>query len=124
MRSFTSFIHLSLPAHMLIICCLFINLSRITSLPTFERPLKVAYLHYTLQLGGVERHLLNILKSIDQTRIEAHVMMIRSNTSYEILNDISPYAEVSYFPASHLLKNGSVVRDFEGFNSLVAYLNK
>jgi hypothetical protein len=92
--------------------------------PTFERPLKVAYLHYTLQAGGVERHILNLVRSVDPARIEAYVVIVRSNTSYQLLPDISPHAEVCYFPASHVSSSGNIERDAEGFNSLVSFLTK
>lgn len=94
------------------------------------RPLKVAYLHFSLQPGGVERHILNIVRLVDPARVVPTVVLTRGNASTALLRDVSTYAEVVYFPAQikrlehHDSNPGDVRRDPAGFSALVAYLKR
>ena len=90
-----------------------------------NRPLRVAYLHFTLQAGGVERHILNLVKSLDPGRVTSTVVVTREGASSAMLSEISTYAHhVAYFPASRLTPQGSIKRDVEGFAALVAFLGR
>ena len=98
------------------------------------RPLKVAYLHFTLQPGGVERHILNIVRLVDPARVVPTVVLTRGNASTALLRDVSTYAEVVYFPAqitknvwrpgNHDSNTKVFRRDPAGFSALVAYLKR
>jgi len=90
-----------------------------------RRPLQVAYLHFTLQPGGVERHILNLVRSLDPTRVTPSVVLTRTKASTVLLPEISAYARsTTYFPASRLLENGHVVRNPAGFSALVTFLRR
>ena len=82
-----------------------------------------ALLH--LQPGGVERHILNLVRSLDPARVTPSVVLTRTNASHALLPQIAAFARsVTFFPASRLLGDGRVVRDPAGFAALVAFLRR
>jgi len=90
-----------------------------------KRPLRVAYLHFTLQRGGVERHIMNLVRSLDPSRVQASVVLTRTNASLALLPAVSAYAySVVSFPASRPTLDGNIVRDSDGFQALVNYLQR
>lgn len=90
-----------------------------------KRPLRVAYLHFTLQRGGVERHIINLVRSLDPSRVQASVVLTRTNASLGLLPAVSAYAySVVSFPASRPNLDGRVERDPAGFQALINYLQR
>ena len=94
--------------------------------PGSPRPLKVAYLHFTLQPGGVERHILNLVRSLDPARVVPTVVLTRANSSTALRRAMGTYAEVVYVPAQHRHQHRQeqLSRDLAGFAALVAYLRR
>ena len=74
-----------------------------------------------MQAGGVERHIINLVKSIDPLKIEPTVVLFRQDASMALLPSIAPYARVVVFPASHV-DASSIVRERSGFASLISFL--
>jgi len=90
-----------------------------------KRPLRVAYLHFTLLRGGVERHIVNLVRSLDPNRVQASVVLTRTNASLALLPAVSAYAySVVSFPASRPTLDGRIERDPAGFQALVNYLQR